>query len=149
MLTRHSKKTFKILALIAVALIFYNEFLTYWFAYLSWPQLHKEHLFKLPKNDSNRPFRMLLVADPQLIGENDEPWYFSHIARWDSDRYLRSTFTLANSYVKPDATVFLGDLFDEGLKSSDTQYERYFERFRSIFKIDKMENEFGKYITLK
>ena len=85
--------------------IFYNEFLVYWLNYNSWPQYHK-----LEKNAT----RLLLIADPQLIGENDEPWYQSKIARWDSDNYLRNTYLLANSYVKPNATIYLGDLFDEG-----------------------------------
>lgn len=143
MFPRNSIRSLKIIALLAFALILYNEFLVYWLAYLSWPPLHKENLLSLPKNDSNRPQRFLLVADPQLIGENDEPWYFSHLARWDSDRYLRATFVLANSYVKPDATIYLGDLFDEGLKSSDEQYERYFKRFKSIFKFDQMEKTYG------
>lgn len=141
---RHMKRSLKAIALLAALLILYNEFLVYWLAYLNWPLIHKEHLFAtLPKNDSARPYRLLLVADPQLIGENDEPWYFSHLARWDSDRYLRSTFALANSYVQPDATVYLGDLFDEGLKSNDAQYERYFQRFRSIFRYEYMEKTFG------
>ena len=143
MVIRHSKKSLKIFIISAFLLVLYNEFFVYWLAYLSWPPLHKEHLLNLPKNDSNRPYRFLLVADPQLIGENDEPWFLSYIARWDSDRYLRATFALANSYVKPDATVYLGDLFDEGLKSSDAQYARYFERFKSIFKFDRMEKTFG------
>jgi len=83
----------------------------------------------------------LLVADPQLIGENDEPFYYSALARWDSDRYLRSNYILANSYVKPDATLYLGDLFDEGLKSSDEQIARYFERFQAIFECERMQKQ--------
>lgn len=138
-----SRRSLKVFAVAAFLLVIYNEFLVYWFAYVSWPPLHKEHLSKLAKNDSNRPYRLLLVADPQLIGENDEPWFLGHLARWDSDRYLRATFALANSYVKPDATVYLGDLFDEGLKSSNGQFERYFERFKAIFKFDRMEKTFG------
>lgn len=77
----------------------------------------------------------------KLIGENDEPFYYSALARWDSDRYLRSNYILANSYVKPDATLYLGDLFDEGLKSSDEQIARYFERFQAIFECERMQKQ--------
>jgi hypothetical protein len=138
-----SKRYFKALGFVGLFVILYNEFLVYWWSYLSWPPLHKQSHFYY-KNGSyitdldKRPLRLLLVADPQLIGENDEHWAVSWIARWDSDRYLRSGFILANSYVKPDAIVYLGDLFDEGLKSSNEQYERYFTRFKSIFQLDKM-----------
>jgi hypothetical protein len=137
-----SRRYLKAIAFAGLLLVFYNEFLVYWLSYLSWPQLHKEAQFYY-KNGSyitdvdKRPLRLLLVADPQLIGENDEHWSISWIARWDSDRYLRSSFILANSYVKPDAVLYLGDLFDEGLKSSNQQYERYFNRFKTIFRLDK------------
>lgn len=138
------KYNLKLFFFAGFALVLYNEFLVYWLNYLNWPELHKQELFTSKDlNDSTRPIRLLLVADPQLIGENDEPWYLSWIARWDSDRYLRSTFVLANSYTKPDATLFLGDLFDEGLKSDDAQFDRYFKRFSSIFKCEQMEKKFG------
>jgi hypothetical protein len=109
----------------ALFTVLFNEFLVYWFAYFKWPQLH---------NDTDKDaVRLLLVADPQLIGDNDEPWYYKAFSKWDSDRYLRNTYILAHSYVKPDVTVFLGDLFDEGLKATDQQYEDYFTRFKRVF----------------
>lgn len=133
---------FKVFATIGLLLVFYNEFVVYWISYLNWPQLHKSEQFYYKngtsKDDLNeRPLRLLVVADPQLIGENDEPFFQSWIARWDSDRYLRSSFILASAYTRPDAIVYLGDLFDEGLKSSDEQYARYFDRFRRVFQLDK------------
>jgi hypothetical protein len=139
-----SKRYFKALAFVGLFLVFYNEFLVYWASYMGWPALHKQSQF-YHKNGSyindldKRPLRLLLVADPQLIGENDEHWAVSWIARWDSDRYLRSGFILANSYAKPDAILYLGDLFDEGLKATNEQYERYFNRFRSVFQLDKLK----------
>lgn len=145
---RPSKNKFQLVSILSFLLMLYNEVLVYWQAYLKWPQLHEQGLFNYKNgtrinNLDERPIRLLLVADPQLIGENDEPWYFSWIARWDSDRYLRSGFVLANSYTKPDSTIFLGDLFDEGLKSTDEQVERYYNRFKSIFKFDLMSQKFG------
>ena len=97
----------KTIFFISLSLVFYNEFAVYWLNYASWPGIDT---LKLDADS----VRLLLVADPQLIGENEEPWYQSWVARWDSDRYLRNTFLLANSYIKPNSTIFLGDLFDEG-----------------------------------
>ena len=88
---------------------------------------------------NHRPLRFLLVADPQLIGENDEPWYYDWLARWDSDRYLRGTFAVASSYVQPDVIVYLGDLFDEGLAANDAQFKRYYERFTRAFRCGKQD----------
>ena len=138
-----SRRNLKGLAFIGMFIVFYNEFLVYWISYMSWPALHKQSQFLNPNgsviNDlKQRPLRLLLVADPQLIGENDEHWSIGWLARWDSDRFLRSSFILANAYVRPDAIIYLGDLFDEGLKASAQQYERYYQRFESAFQLDKM-----------
>lgn len=96
----------RISLILAFVLVFYNECFVYWISYYNWPKLHKE----LNGNST----RLLLIADPQLIGENDEPWYQKSFAIWDSDRYLSKTFSFVNWYVKPNSTLFLGDLFDEG-----------------------------------
>jgi hypothetical protein len=108
MFRRKSFSKLKIIVFLALALVFYNEFVVYLISYSNWPTHHS--------NAEKDSIRLLLVADPQLIGENDEPWYQSWLARWDSDRYLRNTFILANSYVRPNATIYLGDLFDEGTR---------------------------------
>ena len=79
--------------------------------------------------------KLLLIADPQLIGEKDEG-LFGAITRIDSDRYLAKSFALAYDYVRPDWTLFLGDIFDEGLSANDEEFKRYFERFDSIFHFD-------------
>lgn len=115
----------------SLILIFYNEFLVYWQAYFNWPSLFKTQ---------NTDIRLLLVADPQLIGDNDEPWYQDFIAKWDSDRYLENTYRLALAHTKPDLVIFLGDLFDEGLKASDKQFDSYYKRFSKIFKLKEMHH---------
>jgi hypothetical protein len=113
----------------SLLILFYNEFLIYWLSYTNWPQL------TIKKENT---IRLLLIADPQLIGDNDEPWYQDSIARWDSDRYLQNTYRIALSYTQPDVIIFLGDLFDEGLKSSDEQFQSYYQRFNKIFKINEI-----------
>ncbi|XP_075216328.1 metallophosphoesterase isoform X2 [Lycorma delicatula] len=77
-------------------------------------------------------YKILLVADPQILGEKTESW----IARWDSDRYLYKTFSTAVSHVKPDLIMFLGDLMDEGTVATSTEYQRYAERFSYIFSLN-------------
>jgi len=119
-----SSTSSKALFLISLSLVFYNEVAVYWLNYASWPGIKT---LKLEENS----IRLLLVADPQLIGENDEPWYQSWAARWDSDRYLRNTFLLANSYIKPNSTIFLGDLFDEGKRQLS-----YLSMISFIYKLD-------------
>ena len=108
-----------------VFIVFYNEFLIYWLSYLNYPSI----------SQSYNGIRLLFVADPQLIGDNDEPWYLKAIAKWDSDRYVQKTFHVASYYTNPDFIIFLGDLFDEGVKSSDQQFNSYYKRFTKIFKI--------------
>jgi len=84
--------------------------------------------------------KLLLVADPQLIGEKDEG-LFGLITRIDADRYLAKTFSQANDYVKPDWILFLGDIFDEGLSATDDEFKRYFDRFDSIFQYENREQK--------
>jgi hypothetical protein len=111
----------------SLLVIFYNEFLVYWISYSNWP--HRHNL------QSTEDINLLLVADPQLIGDVDEPWYRDSIAKWDCDRYLKSTYQLAEWYAKPDLVIFLGDLFDEGVKATNRQFKSYYNRFSSIYKL--------------
>ncbi|KAK3913847.1 Cell division control protein 1 [Frankliniella fusca] len=101
------------------------EFLPHLFQALTWDKL------SCPPHSSCK--RLLLVADPQILGEHDEP---NWITIWDNDRYLQYTFTLAMSHVQPDAVVFLGDLMDEGNRADDDEFKRYVKRFFSIFHIN-------------
>ena len=52
---------------------------------------------------------------------------------FDSDRFLRKTFSYAYEVSKPDAVIFVGDLFDEGATASESQILEYVTRFESIF----------------
>ncbi len=108
--------------------VLYGEFLCHLAAYWRWPQLP-------PAKDGWR--RVLLVADPQLVGLRDEPpWPVGAITRWDADRYLASTFRWALRHAggPADAVVFLGDLLDEGSATAyGPDYRGYVERFRAIY----------------
>lgn len=52
-------------------------------------------------------------------------------------RYLRGGFWRAFEHVLPDVVVFLGDHLDEGSVATDPQYQRYVDRFRSIFVVPR------------
>lgn len=77
--------------------------------------------------------RLLLVADPQILGETFDEHVYNDLAIFDNDRFLRSTYGHAVAHVRPDAVAFLGDLMDEGSVASTEQYDRYLKRFRMIF----------------
>uniref|UniRef100_A0A1I7YJI1 Metallophos domain-containing protein n=2 Tax=Steinernema glaseri TaxID=37863 RepID=A0A1I7YJI1_9BILA len=77
--------------------------------------------------------RFLIVADPQLIGYQDEHWLVGPFARWDSDRYLGRSFQLAMTVLKPDVVVFMGDLMDEGVKMSQKEWAATLSRFQSVY----------------
>ncbi|CAF1303070.1 unnamed protein product [Rotaria magnacalcarata] len=121
------------LMITAIFVIFINEVLFYEWSRVHWPDI--EELVKKPTVE-----KLLLVADPQLIGEKDEG-FFGLITRKDSDRYLAKTFSQANQYVQPDWILFLGDIFDEGLSATDDEFKRYFERFDSIFQYENREQK--------
>lgn len=77
--------------------------------------------------------RILLVADPQIIGETLDKSFYNDIAIHDSDKYLKKTFNQALNYVQPDVICFMGDLMDEGSIANDDQFKRYLNRFQQIY----------------
>lgn len=109
------------LVFLLTSTIIYNE----WFVYSSyankWPSLFCGNE-KYCKN-------VLLVADPQILGEEKENVF----ARWDSDRYLFNTYGRALQHVNPENVIFMGDLMDEGSLADQKTFERYLLRFSKIF----------------
>ncbi|CAF3521399.1 unnamed protein product, partial [Rotaria sp. Silwood2] len=55
--------------------------------------------------------------------------------------YLDKTFSQLNQCIKPDWVFFFGDIFDEGLSTSDDEFKRYFHRFDSIFQYENREQK--------
>lgn len=106
-----------------ILLVFFNEFLIYRIQKFTWKEIKCT-------NDENCT-RILLVADPQILGNYHENFY----ARFDSDRHLAHNYKVAVSFVKPNVIIFLGDLMDEGSIASDRQYLDYYERFMKIFPV--------------
>lgn len=82
--------------------------------------------------------RILLVADPQILGETFDTNAYSNLAIYDSDRYLASSYRQALGHARPHVVCFLGDLFDEGSVASAEEFVRYSKRFDRIFEtLDK------------
>uniref|UniRef100_A0A1I7TZD8 Metallophos domain-containing protein n=1 Tax=Caenorhabditis tropicalis TaxID=1561998 RepID=A0A1I7TZD8_9PELO len=115
-------------ALALAFVILWNEHWSYWWLSRQWPE-HEE---------KGRCDRILIVADPQLIGYRNEK--YGEIARWDSDRYLASGFSYAKWRFRSNSIIFLGDLFDEGIESNDDEWRATYERFIKIYSIDSGEN---------
>ncbi|KAF8374299.1 hypothetical protein PRIPAC_80728 [Pristionchus pacificus] len=118
-----TKKSF--VAYLAVLLLFWNEMI--------YPFIHSSLWDTLTEEDGLQAARILIVADPQLIGYRNEPALIGPIARIDSDRYLSRGFFYALRHGRPDVILFLGDLFDEGVEGSDEEFELTLQRFDSIF----------------
>ncbi|KAF0302578.1 uncharacterized protein FJT64_025320 [Amphibalanus amphitrite] len=115
-----------ILLLALLSVLLYGEWYDLWHTARAWPALPGEH--------PSGSVRLLLVADPQLQGERNEPAApLGTVTRWDSDRFMRQGFWRAFQHVLPDVVVFLGDLLDEGSIASPEEYRRYVSRFWSIF----------------
>lgn len=114
---------------IAVIFLFVVVVTIEWFSYqlcaLSWTDLTS-----FPKDKS---VRILLVSDAQILGYKYEPPLIGYITRWDADRYVSKTFSLARRHVDPDVIVFLGDNMDEGSQADDKHFEEYSQRFYKIF----------------
>jgi hypothetical protein len=79
--------------------------------------------------------KVLLVSSPRIQGIKNENKLLGWFTRWDEDRYLSRTFAAACSHVQPEVVVFLGDLIDEGTTATDSEFRRYHDRFKMIFKV--------------
>uniref|UniRef100_A0A914Z104 Calcineurin-like phosphoesterase domain-containing protein n=1 Tax=Panagrolaimus superbus TaxID=310955 RepID=A0A914Z104_9BILA len=109
-------------------LLIFLLFVIIWNEYLA---LKLRSLFWITPVESGKHYSILIVSDPQLIGYRNEK--FGGIARWDSDRYLKSGFEAAVASAQPQMILFLGDLFDEGVIMSSQEFEWTLERFTNIF----------------
>jgi predicted phosphodiesterase len=93
----------------------------------------------------NECIKILLVSDPQIIGEKNEKVHFlTPITVWHCDNYLKKSYRKVYNFVKPDVVIFLGDLMDEGSTATDAEFKRYRGRFFNIYP----KSSSSKYIWL-
>uniref|UniRef100_A0A8D9EPM6 Cell division control protein 1 n=2 Tax=Cacopsylla melanoneura TaxID=428564 RepID=A0A8D9EPM6_9HEMI len=123
------QQKFKIFLYFGLFLFVYCEWLSYALCPRYWPSLSFTSL-----TPSQKFFKVLVVADPQILGDRNEKPF----SRWDNDRYLSKTFSKALSYTSPDLVVFLGDIMDEGHIAHDEHFNKYLARVRQIFQLDKL-----------
>ncbi|KAJ8675682.1 hypothetical protein QAD02_011468 [Eretmocerus hayati] len=117
-----TKHKLYIIGLLLGITVLYNEFLVYEIQALKWSY-----------NYCPQCVTVLLVADPQILGYQNENYRGSSWAVWDSDRYLQKTFSRAVRRYQPDVIVFLGDLMDEGHVATSQEFETYKRRIANIF----------------
>ncbi|KIX01569.1 uncharacterized protein Z518_09295 [Rhinocladiella mackenziei CBS 650.93] len=80
-----------------------------------------------------QPYHVLLVADPQLVDPHtypDRPWPLSRLTVLYTDLYLRRSYRYLQESLRPDATLFLGDLFDGGREWGTAESSSPEQRFR-------------------
>ncbi|CAD5218361.1 unnamed protein product [Bursaphelenchus okinawaensis] len=87
-------------------------------------------LWKLPVENG---IKVLVVADPQLVGYQNEPKLGGGLRRWDSDNYMKRAYSLAYDNYKPDVVIFLGDLIDEMIFATQNELEMAIDRFYNVF----------------
>lgn len=105
-------------------LIIYNEYLIHIFHSLQWSQIPCQ---------TDKCLKILLVADPQILGNTFDTKLYWPLANLDSDWHLSKTYRKALQHTTPDVILFLGDLMDEGSVASAVQYDEYYARFANIF----------------
>lgn len=135
---------------LTLLLVFFNEVLVYYIAQFSWHSIDcklgkllnaisrdlRLNKFNLIDNCT----RLLLIADPQILGNSYDRSHHSPVGRFDSDRYLQKTFERAISFTQPHIIVFLGDLLDEGNVATSQEYKQYVRRFKNIYRSKKLTN---------
>ncbi|KAI6179384.1 Metallophosphoesterase 1 [Aphelenchoides besseyi] len=107
---------------LSIFLIFlFNEYLIYYLAIVrcGWK--------------SNDQTKIMVIADTHLLGVQKGHW-FDKLRR---EYQMYRSFQTASYLLRPDAVFFLGDLFDEGQWGDDNQFERYVDRFNSLFYVNE------------
>ncbi|KAH9505299.1 hypothetical protein Btru_059196 [Bulinus truncatus] len=128
----------KVVIILLLVTAAFNEFLVYTLQSFRWQSISLDR-------DQTEEMVILLISDPQLIGIQDEMGFpVGMLARWDSDSFLRKTFSRVYEHTHPDVIIFLGDIMDEGSKATDYEYESYVNRFNNIF----YEKKYAKTIVI-
>ena len=66
--------------------VVFNEYICFWWAFLRWPNVWKS----MPAPDDHH-LRVLFVADPQILGYNNEHYVAGPITRWGISRAAAAT----------------------------------------------------------
>ena len=123
----------KIFILILLVLL-YCEYLIYYIFLLScsWPQLAKidqDFTIASPRDSSQKPLRVMLIADTHLLGLDNIHWFHQYRRDWQVYRSFQSAYFL----FEPDLIFIIGDITNDGDHCSDGEWNRTIERFHSMF----------------
>ncbi|KAJ8918447.1 hypothetical protein NQ315_008144 [Exocentrus adspersus] len=73
----------------------------------------------------------MVIADTHLLGSRHGHWFDKLKREWQMYRAFQTAMILH----KPDLVFVLGDLTDEGLYCSNTEFDYYVKRFYSLFQV--------------
>lgn len=126
------KYFFKLICCV-VALIVFCEFLVYYVILFqcSWPKLDPANEEKSISKGSGKELKVMLLADTHLLGSRKGHWFDKLRREWQMYR----AFQTAISLHEPEIIFVLGDIFDEGLWSSEKEFNSYVTRFHSLFRV--------------
>ena len=70
------------------------------------------------------PYRIVLIADPQLVDENTykRRGILLKISQFYTDLYMKRNWHFIQRILHPRMTIFLGDLMDGGREWDDKTY---------------------------
>lgn len=82
-----------------------------------------------PKVTESPPVKVMLFADPHLLGPFQGHW-FDKLRR---ESQMNRAFQAAVTIFRPEIIFILGDVFDEGKWVNDKQFQEYLDRYFRIF----------------
>ena len=100
-----------------------------------WPKLDHEDNASQQQRQQHHQTNILLIADPQLIDNHTYPGrnpYLLSLSQHTVDQHLKRNYNQLTR-LNANATIFLGDLLDNGRASTDEYFANEVARFRSIF----------------
>ncbi|CAG9814382.1 unnamed protein product [Phaedon cochleariae] len=110
-------------------LFLYCEFVIFYIVQLKcdWPELSPENG---PQFDED-PVKVMVIADTHLLGSKRGHWFDKLRREWQMYRAFQTAMVIH----KPELVFVLGDLTDEGLYCSSSEFEYYVRRFYSLFEV--------------
>jgi ethanolamine phosphate phosphodiesterase len=88
--------------------------------------------FQDPQTDaqsstSPTPYRIALIADPQLVDENTytRRGMFLRLSEFFTDLYMKRNWKYIQNILHPKISIFLGDLMDGGREWDDKTWLRF------------------------
>ncbi|XP_063978966.1 metallophosphoesterase 1 [Diachasmimorpha longicaudata] len=120
-----------------IFLFVFCEYLIYYVVLLQcgWPVLDPQKVDPIipAPQPVERPVKAMFIADTHLLGSRKGHWFDKLRREWQMYRAFQTAIVLH----KPDIVFVLGDVFDEGLWCSSSEFENYVKRFHSLFAVPK------------